>query len=97
MSSALPVIAADTLNDVDHGEKTVTVGAFPGLKRDTGQPAQAGDVLSVQPDGSYQTRPLGAAGPFERCKVQGSGVIFRPKGTEGPPFFVPLALDWPNK
>ncbi len=43
-------------------------------------------VLSVQPDGSYQTRGLDAAGSFEVVKFTGSELIVRPNtgGFGGP-------------
>jgi hypothetical protein len=36
-----------------------------------------GTVLSVQPDGSYQTRPAGTAGPWEVCQVDQSTNVLR--------------------
>ncbi len=43
-------------------------------------------VLSVQPDGSYQTRPVGSAGSFEVVKFDGSCLAIRPNtgGFGGP-------------
>ena len=35
-------------------------------------------VLSVQPDGSYQTRPLSDAGAWEVVKFDGSSLTIRP-------------------
>ena len=35
-------------------------------------------VLSVQPDGSYQTRDAGTAGPWEVLKFDGSSLTIRP-------------------
>src|SRR5215475_5012059 len=48
---AIELIPPDALTDLGDGEYTATVGAHPDLRDDTGGPAQAGDVLSVQPDG----------------------------------------------
>jgi hypothetical protein len=97
MSTAIEVIAKDRLNDLGNGEFTATVNAHAGLKRDDGSPAKDGDVLSIQPDGTHQTRARGTGGNFERCVVSGAGLIYRPQGTDGQTYFVPLAVDWPNK
>ncbi len=45
-------------------------------------------VLSVQPDGSYQTRPLSDAGAFEVVKFDGSSLTIRPNsgGFGGPTY-----------
>ena len=37
-----------------------------------------GTVVSIQPDGSRQTRPQGTAGPWEVCEISGALAIFRP-------------------
>lgn len=37
-----------------------------------------GAVLSVQPDGSYQTRPAGTAGPYELAQQAGDKLIYSP-------------------
>lgn len=37
----------------------------------------SGEVLSVQPDGSYQTRPSGTAGPYEVAERDGKDLIYR--------------------
>jgi len=34
-----------------------------------------GNVLSVQPDGSNQTRPAGTDGPFEACRMVGDNLV----------------------
>lgn len=39
-----------------------------------------GDVLSCQPDGSFQTRPTGTAGVYELCTVNGGYLTFNPDG-----------------
>src|SRR5262245_36328844 len=94
---AIEVITKDQLVDQGNGEVTATVGAHPDLRRDDGQPAQAGDVLSIQPDGTYQTRKKGTNGGFERAVVTPAGLVYRPNGTAGRSWLVPLANDWPNK
>jgi hypothetical protein len=49
-------------------------------------PANPQTVLSVQPDGSYQTRPLSDAGAWEVVKFDGSSLTIRPNsgGFGGP-------------
>ena len=59
----LPDFLPGSLNQVDGG---VTV-SLPD-----------GSVLSVQPDGSYQTRPAGTAGPYEVARVSGNFLIYTP-------------------
>ncbi len=41
-------------------------------------PTNPQTVLSVQPDGSYQTRDAGTAGPWEVLKFDGSSLTIRP-------------------
>jgi hypothetical protein len=59
-------------------------------------PAGATTVLSVQPDGTIQTRPQGAAGAYERGLKKPDRVIFNPTGPSGPVFVVPYADVVPN-
>ena len=54
-------------------------------------------MLSVQEDGTYQTRPAGCDGPFERAKKTSAGLVYRPKGPFGRCFLVGLADEWPNE
>lgn len=70
----------------DQGDGTVTVTYPPG----------SSDVLSVQPDGSIETRPKGTNGPYERAKVNGTSLAFCPLGTAGSTWFVPYAPMVPN-
>jgi hypothetical protein len=42
-----------------------------GLHRQDGSPSQPGDVLSVQPDGTLQTRSVDAIGAWETLTIQG--------------------------
>lgn len=37
-----------------------------------------GAVLSVQPDGSYEERPAGTAGPYEVAQVSGDKLVYNP-------------------
>ena len=39
-----------------------------------------GAVLSVQPDGSWQTRPAGTAGPYETAGLNGNVLTYCPDG-----------------
>lgn len=97
MTNAVPIFTKDQLIDVGENEFTITLtaGQRDGLKRDTGHPAQPGDVLSVQPGGNPQARPVGTSGPFERCAMDGHVVIFRPQGIDA--YYYPLALTSPNQ
>lgn len=95
--TVIEVFTADQLVDVGSNEYTVTVGARPGLNRDDGTVSQPMDVLSVQPDGTLQTRPAGTAANFERCSKTAAGLVFRPVGPDGRSFLLPCAVDAPNK
>ncbi len=52
-----------------------------------------GTVLSCQPDGSFQTRPAGTAGPYELCTVNGGYLTFNPNGV---PFTFAFVASVPN-
>jgi len=94
----MEVLDPSQFQSVDKGEFIVEAGAYAsGLKRDDGTPSKADDVLSMQENGSWQTRPAGTAGPFERCCRTTAGAIFRPRGTEGKTYLVAVAADAPNK
>jgi len=100
--TVIEVFTADQLNALDGEEYTLTVGARPDISRQpepdgTVPPSQSGDVLSVQTDGTLQTRAEGTAGNFERCVRNGSFLVYRPVGAEGRAFVVPFAPDAPNK
>lgn len=101
---AIFTLAKDQLVNCDNGEVTATIGTLLPISRNglpvgdpNCDPAKDGDVLSVQPDGTLQTRPAGTAGPFERAVVSTVGLIYRPKGYEGAAWIYPLVSDWPNK
>ena len=103
MASAIEILARNQLSDLGNGEYTATVGARSDISRNGRastdprvDPSQPGDVLSVQPDGSFQTRPAGTEGPFERAVIQGTGLVYRPL-SDGRAFFIGLALNYPNK
>jgi hypothetical protein len=94
---ALEVFAADQCTPIgDHDEYTVTVGAHPDFLRDGVSPSQAGDVLSVQEDGTLQTRVAGTIGPFERATVDQGRLVYRPKGPFGRCFIAGHVASWPN-
>jgi hypothetical protein len=46
-----------------------------------------GSVMSVQPDGSVETRPSGTDGAWEQACVNGSWIVFAPNGV---PFAFPI-------
>jgi len=101
--SAIEVFTKDRLRDLGDGEYTLTVDAHPDLTRNGlalddphVEPAELGDVLSVQPDGTLQTRPEGTTGNYERCVMSGAGLIYRPIGPEGRTWLVPFTDIWPN-
>src|SRR5262245_19585913 len=79
----IEAIAGHQLNDAGNGYVTATVGARPYMNRDTGQPSQDGDVLSVQPDGTLQTRAAGTTGAFEIAAKSGGFLVYAPKGIDG--------------
>ena len=78
------LLVFEKANPQPDGTVTLTVKLPTKLKRQDGSPAQAGDVVSVQPGGALQTRPEGAAGAWERACVQGSLVVFKTEGPGGP-------------
>src|SRR4029434_5312377 len=94
----IPCITSDMLNDQGNGEVTERVAAVPTCRRDDGTPAQARDVLSLQPDGTMQSRPEGTNGWSERAVVAGPVLVYRPlagdKFTQT--WLVPLTDKWPH-
>lgn len=81
-----------TFNDQGDGTLTATVGAVnPAIKRPDGSKPADDDVLSVQRDGSLQTRPAGSNGSFERCRKSTSSLLaFQPDGWGHRLFLVPF-------
>lgn len=59
-------------------------------------PAGASTVLSVQPDGSMETRPAGSAGPYETAILAGDRLVYAPTGVEGAVYLLPYAAEIPN-
>lgn len=74
-----PLKAASQLLAQDNGQFTVSL--------------TNGEVLSCQPDGSFQTRQPGTAGPYELCTVNGGYLTFNPAGT---PFVFSYVASVPN-
>jgi hypothetical protein len=59
-------------------------------------PAGASTVLSVQPDGSMETRPAGSAGPYETALLAGDRLVYAPTGAGGTVYLLPYAAEIPN-
>jgi len=92
---AIDAIPKDKCIEQPDGYVTATIDDDPQIKRGDGTPAEVGDVLSIQPDGTMQARELGANGAYELAKISGSWLIYRPV-VGGKAFLIPLATDWPN-
>jgi hypothetical protein len=72
-------VVIEKLNDVGDGYVTATVTVPCPWKRDGMTTAQAGDVMSCQPDGKVETRAAGTTGAWEKARVSGSIIIFVPE------------------
>ena len=92
---AIQAIPKDKCTDVGDGYVTATIDDDPDIKRGDGTPAEVGDVLSIQPDGTKQARESGARGAYELAKPSGNWLVYRPVNG-GPAYFIPLATDWPS-
>jgi hypothetical protein len=99
---AIEILNTEQLIDVGNSEFVTTIGECWDLLRDDGTPNRAGDVLSVQEDGTLQTRPAGTDGPFERAKpddedlARAKLLIYRPNGPLGRTFTFGLTHGGPN-
>lgn len=93
--TAIAAIPKDKTTDAGDGYVTATIDDDPTIKRGNGDPAEVGDVLSVQPDGTMQARESGARGAYELAKISGAWLVYRPVNG-GRTYIVPLATDWPN-
>jgi hypothetical protein len=49
-----------------------------------------GSVLSIQPDGSQQTRPAGTDAAFEQARICGSWIVYQPEAPTGKLFAIPF-------
>lgn len=49
-----------------------------------------GTVLSVQPDGTQQTRPAGTDAGYEQGQISGGAVLYQPEAPTGEVFAVPF-------
>jgi hypothetical protein len=59
-------------------------------------PAGTTTVLSVQPDGTIETRPAGAQGAYERAILKSDRLVYAPVGPTGKVYLVPYADVLPN-
>jgi hypothetical protein len=92
---AIEAIPQDKCVDAGDGYVLATIDDHPDVKRSDGSPAQVGDVMSVQPDGTIQARPAGSRGAYELAKPSGNWLVYRPING-GRCWWHPLATEWPN-
>lgn len=83
-STAVLAIGPHQLTHLDDTHVTVTY------------PAGAPTVLSVQPDGTMDTRPAGSRGPYETALLQGDRLVYAPTGVGGAVYLLPYAAEIPN-
>ncbi len=60
-------------------------------------PVGADTVLSVQPDGTVETRPPGSRGPYETGLRRPDRIVFAPLGPAGTVYLVPFTDVIPNE
>jgi hypothetical protein len=60
-------------------------------------PVGADTVLSVQPDGTVETRPPDSQGPYETGLKRADRIIFAPLGRAGNVYLVPFTETIPNE
>lgn len=81
-------------------QQCTVIGAAPdGDYVTVTYPMGADTVLSVQPpDGVFETRPAGTAGPYELgLRQAGLGrIVYAPQGSDGPTFVLPYSDAIPN-
>jgi hypothetical protein len=77
---AVVVLDAATMNPQPDGRVTVT--------------RRNGQVLSVQPDGTFEDRPPGSVGPFEVAIVDGNHLVYCPDGMTV--YAIPFVQTIPN-
>lgn len=83
----MPITLIAILNPQSDGTVTKSLKASDGLTTFPPSPAAPrpcidGDVLSVQPDGTFQGRVAGTAGVWEKARREGVVLIYSPDGTE---------------
>lgn len=76
------VIPAGALNPQPNGTVTLTINNTTM------------EVLSVQPDGSFETRPPGTTGAYEIAYVNGNTLVYCPDGQHV--YVFPYFKDCPN-
>ena len=76
-----------TVNTLPNGLVTVQWAPTPA---DGKVPINPQTILSVQPDGSYETRALTAVGAYEQFRLDGGSLTVRPNWDGNGPIF-PLA------
>jgi hypothetical protein len=59
-------------------------------------PVGADTVMSVQPDGTIETRPAGSRGPYENGLRRPDRIVFAPLGRAGKVFLAPFTETIPN-
>jgi hypothetical protein len=80
-------IGPHQINPLDDGGEFVTVT----------YPVGADTVLSVQPDGTVETRPPGSRGPYETGLKRPDRIIFAPLGPAGSVYLAPFVEAIPNE
>lgn len=59
-------------------------------------PATDTTVISMQPDGRFELRPAGTAGPYELARLESDRLVYAPLGSGGGVWLLPYAGDIPN-
>jgi len=62
----------------------------------TVHPVGSTEVWSCQPEGHFELRPEGTAGPYEIALKQGDRLVYAPLGADGNVYLVPFAGTIPN-
>lgn len=71
---------AATLIPQSNGQWTLQLPYPNTYKRQDQSPAQPGDVMSLQPDGTIQAREAGTAQSWELCTKDGAALLFSGTG-----------------
>jgi hypothetical protein len=83
-AAAVTAIGPHQLNRITEALVTVTY------------PAGQTTVLSVQPDGTLETRPAGAQGPYELALLKVDRLVYAPIGDAGAVYLLPYSDEIPN-